>query len=206
MILIWALILLAVSYLLNVSTIEGFQSFVDWRARYRDISPRERLPEIIREFGSPDLIDPSAGGGAIWFKKTLRSRGKKYEQVLILDEAVPHASPSPHADFFYIQVRLPLNKNKISEVLGLSKSVQYDPLKQVLTVRCHFSGANKATMYLAVKIAQGQLTLKEVQDKNLYSETIMRTVPGTKFYDPDAEHEYEAYIFEFINSLEDQAM
>jgi hypothetical protein len=180
---------------------------VDWRARYGKISPRERLPEIVAEFGSPDLIDTSAGGGAIWFKKTLRARGKKYEQVLILDEAIVHAKPAPHADFFYTQVKLVIPcdyQKRLRDILGLSKSVQYDPLKQVLTARCHFAGANKATMYLAVKIALGLLTLQEIQDHDLYATHIFKTIPGHKLYEPEAEHNYEAYVFEYIDALERQ--
>jgi hypothetical protein len=145
----------------------------------------------VAEFGSPDLIDTSAGGGAVWFKKTLRARGKKYEQLMILDEAIPHANPSPHADFLYTQVRLAVPPELLRDVLGLSKSVQYDPLKKVLTARCHFSGANKATMYLAVKIALNILTLKEIQDTDFYRDTILRTIPGHPLYDPEAEHRYE---------------
>lgn len=181
-------------------------SNVKWSAKSSkqlgEYSPKDRMDDVVKEFGNPDTCDANAGGGATWYKYSLQKKGKPYEMIVMLDEAIPHYKPTPHADFLYTWVKMKIDKKSIrDQVLGLSDSVSYDQLKQVLQVRCHFMGANKATIVLAIKIVTGELTLKQIQDNNLYAKYIFRTVNGHKLYDPNAETMYEKEITKYVNSL-----
>lgn len=175
---------------------------VQWTAKWQNFSPAERYPDVVDEFGEPDLLDPTIGGGAIWFGKTLKKRGHCMEQLMILDEAIPHDSPAPHADFLYSWYKIDIpDKRVLRDILGLSKSVSYDPLKKLIQVRCHFMGANRATMLLAQRMAMGDLTLNDIEENELYKKYIMRTAPSSETYDHNAETEYDMQICEYQEML-----
>lgn len=167
--------------------------------KYGSYSPAARYSDVVTEFGEPDAIDRNPGGGAVWYKKSMARQGKPWEMVVMLDEAVPHEKPAPHADFLYSWVRLDVPDDEtLHDILKLSESVSYDPLKKLLQVRCHFMGANLATAVLAIRMAQKKLTLKQIQDDGLYANYIFRTVESHNLYDANAEKEYEAEIVEYV--------
>ena len=173
-----------------------------WSAQNSGFSPAERYPDVVAEFGQPDAIDKSVGGGAVWFEPTLKALNKPWTMVMMIDEAIPHKKPAPHADFLYSWFRINIPDQKtMYDILKLSESVSYDQLKKVLQVRCHFMGANKATAVLAIRMAQGKQTLEQIQKNNLYAKFVFRTVEGHKMYDPNAEAEYEKEILAYVNSL-----
>ncbi len=157
--------------------------------KYGPTNPAERLSDVITELGPPDLMDPTKGGVAIWKESTLKTRGKCWKRVEIHDEQIPHMQPAPHTDFLYTWYKIAIPPHRINDVRALSKSVTYDPLKKEIRARCHFMGANKATLLLAMYIVTGKMTLAEA--KTHYGPYIMATVEGTKTYDPKAEFNYE---------------
>lgn len=195
--------MLVVAVLVVVCLFYWYMGRVEWTAKsspaYGSYSPASRYPDVVAEFGEPDTIDRNPGGGALWFKKSMTSRGKPWEMVMMLDEAVPHDKPAPHADFLYSWLRINIpNDETLQEILKLSKSISYDPLKKLLQVRCHFMGANLATALLSIRMAQKKLTLKQIQDQDLYAKYIFRTAKAHKTYDANAEEEYEAEISEYV--------
>lgn len=181
----------------------GSSNDIKWSSKaskeYGSYAPSERINDVIKEFGKPSMMDPREGGGAVWFKKDLGN--KPYEIVAIYDEAIPHNKPAKHADFLYTWVKLKVPLSKLTSILSLSKSVAYDPLKELLQVRCHFMGANKATIVLAIRIATGKLSLSEIRKNKLYAKYIFKTVKGHSLYDPKAEEKYEKEINTYINNL-----
>jgi hypothetical protein len=174
---------------------------IKWTSSNFDLSPKARYPDVEQEFGKPDYIDVNSGGGAYWFKKTLKKNGHPYEKIYMLDEAIIHMHPAPHADFLYSSVRVNVPDEKISDVRALSDSVTYDPLKKEITARCHFMGANRATIYLAILLAQGHVSLREIKKENLYGRYIFATIPENSLYDPLAENRYEKYIKSYVDKL-----
>jgi hypothetical protein len=179
---------------------------VDWTSRstkeYGAYAPADRFPDLVSEFGQPDMIDRGVGGGAIWFGGSLKKQNKPWNMIMILDEAVPHDKPAKHADFLYSWARLNIPSEAVMhDILRISDSISYDPLKKWLQVRCHFMGANLATAVLAIRMAQGRTTLKQIQDEELYAKMIFRTVKKHALYDSNAETEYENEIRQYVNSL-----
>ncbi len=121
--------------------------------------PKNRYPDLVAEFGNPDILDPAPGGFAMWRKATLAKKGSPFDNVTIVDEAVPHCWPAPHYDFVKASICLELNSSQSLEllvILSLSKSIWYDQLKNQLWVRCDNMGANVATALLATMIALGK--------------------------------------------------
>ena len=179
---------------------------VDWTSRstpeYGSNAPTDRFSDVVDEFGQPDMIDRGVGGGAIWFGGTLKRQNKPWEMVMIMDEAIPHDEPAKHADFLYSWIRLNIPSEAVMhDILRISDSISYDPLKRWLQVRCHFMGANLDTAFLAIRMAQVKTTLKEIKDKELYSKLIFRTVKDHKSYESNARDEYENEIRQYVQSL-----
>ncbi len=164
-----------------------------------DASPGKRLTDVVQEFGLPDMIDVNQGGVAIWKRSTLRNRGFCWERVEIHDEQIPHEVPAPHTDFLYVWYHLPVRSltkgnmadyNRIvADIRALSESITFDPLKQVIRVRCHFMGAVAATLVLAKRIALQQA-------HNMYGPIVMSTMPGSENYDAQA---YQKFSVELCN-------
>lgn len=158
-----------------------------WEHKKGEMNPTKRYHELVQIYGKPKILVRGKGGLAIWTKEQMVALEKCYERIIIKDEYIPHGSPKKHYDFLYTVVKYHIPKSKLRSIIGLSDSVMYDQLKKELIVRCHFEGANKATILLVLKIARGELTLSEIKRKKLYGKTIMSTVKGTDVYHPRAE-------------------
>ncbi len=152
--------------------------------KYGKASPGERLPDVIKEFGLPSVYDPTSGGVAIWDKETLRSRGSCFDRIEIRDEQIPHGKPANHVDFLYTWYPLDVPDNKICDIIQFSTSISYDPLKKMIRARCHFMGANIVTIWLAKKMVDDNLSLKQAQE--MYGPIIMSTVKDSDNYDSKA--------------------
>jgi hypothetical protein len=176
---------------------------VKWTSNKFGYSPKERYYDIEKLYDEPDLIDTESGGCAIWYNK---SKIHPFERIQILDEAIPHYHPAKHSDFLYSWYKLPIRaiddidkQNKINQIRKLSDSVSYDTLKQLIQVRCHFMGANKATIVLAIMIATGQLTIADIKKDNLYGKYIFKTIKEHQSYDPKIEIKYDKILNDFHN-------
>lgn len=162
---------------------------VMWLHRDGDMSPVQRLPELIKEFGQPDFIDPKPNGKAIWLKKTLKNTNGFLERVELRDELIEHDCPEPHYDFLYFYYKLNVPENRVTDLLSISSSVHYDETHKLVRSRCHFSGANYATLNIAMKLVKGELTGYEA--KTQYARHVYSTVRGDDLYDPLAEQRYK---------------
>ena len=137
----------------------------------------ERYFDVEKEFGRPSHEARGPNGLLLWDAKTLKSRGHFYSQITLRDEEVYHDKPKPHCDFLYATIPYMVPHDKLQDVLALSESVSYDALKRELTARCHFMGANVATLLLATKIATGEATLGKIIETDAYKTNIMATMP-----------------------------
>jgi len=167
---------------------------VKWLSK-GEYNPAERLQDIINVYGKPTTIDKKSGGFAVWNQKTLKKKKKCYDRIVIRDEQIPHLKPLPHIDFLYLTIDYYIPLPKLLQVLGITQSLMYDQLKQQITVRCHWMKANINTLYLAIKIADGNLTLKEVKSKDLYKK--LMTDP-----DENALKEREEYICKKVREFQ----
>ena len=100
-----------------------------------------------------------------------KSKGLFNEHIL-RDEDVKHCVPRPHHDYFYSSIKFYVPKDKLLDVLKVSGSLGYDGLKKLLTARCGGIGANYATIYLGMMIANGKLSIQQVQSDDMYPKMI----------------------------------
>lgn len=144
------------------------------KLKWKNKDAVEQYGIIKSKYGKPNIIDHSEGGIAIWFGRTLS--GTCFDRIELIDESVPHCVPAPHRDYLYSYVNYEVPNDKVLDVISLSGSVSYDPLKKLLRARCGSEEANIATLYLAVSIGSGVVSLKKVQNEKLYKKTILSTV------------------------------
>ena len=128
--------------------------------------PKEYYSKCIEMFGSPDAISVKRNGFALWLTRGL------FNEHLLRDEDVKHCVPRPHHDYFYSSVKFYVPADKLCDVLKISGSLFYDGLKKYLTARCGGIGANYATIYLAMMVAEGKLSINEVKSNNMYPKMI----------------------------------
>ena len=111
-------------------------------------APSERYADVLREFGQPTVKDLRKNGMAVW----VNPRNTPFCLVEIRDQEIPHSCPAPHVDFLTAGVRVDIqDPAALIAVLSISKSVWYDQLSRTLYARCHFMGANVATLALATR-------------------------------------------------------
>ncbi|MHA1682066.1 MAG: ubiquitin-like domain-containing protein [Promethearchaeota archaeon] len=163
-----------------------------WEHRTGKHNPVVRYHDLVKEFGVPDPhnVDSRKGGMIFWTKEELADGGHCLERLELHDESLSHLVPTPHKDFLYtwFRVNSELSDKTISVISLLSESVTYDPLKRLIRARCHFMGANVATIWLImfVIIGRGKYTtataaLKKAQ--KMYGPTIFKTIPNTPKYE-----------------------
>lgn len=114
--------------------------------QFRYEQPKKEFVSLVSEFGKPDVVANKPYGVAMWKNKGF------YDLIMILDESIQHNYPKPHCDFLYTIITVHIPNNLVCLVLNLSDSITYDKLKNQLTARCHFMGANVVTLLLALKI------------------------------------------------------
>jgi hypothetical protein len=167
---------------------------VDWistphsSGKYGDTSPGKRLLDLYEELGPPSILDPRSGGLAIWYKRDLdhSPTGKCFEEIMIRDEQIPHGNPANHTDFLYTQYKLCVPEDLVEDIRSLSTSVVYDPLKCWIRARCHFLGANVATLFLAKKIATREISGKAARSE--YGNQIKKAASNPEAYENMLEY------------------
>jgi hypothetical protein len=123
-------------------------------------NPVDRYQDIVDMFGKPTHIEKKKGGWAIWDEQTLKANGVDWVyRIKLEDECVLHTFPAKHHDFYYTTYKpLPFKSSHLTKIRSiieeLTESVFVDPLEGLITARCHFIGANVATIYLAMMLAR----------------------------------------------------
>jgi hypothetical protein len=156
--------------------------------KYCDYNPYDAYNQLVDKYGTPDVYDPRTGGFAVWYRTTLKSKGHIWDRIEIHDEQVPHTVPTPHVDYMYTWFKMDIPENKRNIILSMSDSITYDPLKKLIRARCHFEGANIATIWLAMQVVQEE----KLGTPEEYKAAIMSTVDNidNEDYDPLAIDRY----------------
>ena len=134
--------------------------------RWHYTKPRAYYNECVKMFGKPNAESSEKGGFAVWYTKGL------FSEHILRDEDVRHCVPRPHHDYFYSSILFYIPDDKLCDVLRISGSLNYDGLKKLITARCGGIGANYATLYLAMAVASGKLTIEEVKEADMYPNMI----------------------------------
>ena len=142
-----------------------------------------------QKYGKPCIISNDTGGLAVWNKQKLKNTC--FERIEIHDEEIPNCSPKPHKEFLYYFINYDIPESKIMDVLSVSGSLSYDPLKKLLRCRCYREAGNIGTLYLAVLVGNGILSLQDIQKGNMYL-NIKNTIDDKKvlsmYYDKLVEN------------------
>jgi hypothetical protein len=171
---------------------------------YNEMNPVNRFDEKTIILGEPDFLDHEAGGNAVWFKRTLSKREDHFkclERVEIKDMKVRHDHPATHFDFMTFEFKIPSEKlnnalvGRLRRINRISKSIWADLLTGTISVRCHFDGANWASLYTVLMFLDRRTEIKEAIDN--YPEMIFATIPDHPSYDENAIEKYVNYICEF---------
>lgn len=134
--------------------------------KWKHKRPRDYYDECVKMFGSPTAKANVPNGFALWKTKGL------FHEHLLRDEDVKHCVPRNHHDYFYSSVKFYVPAHKLFDVLRISGSINYDGLKNLLTARCGGIGANYATLYLGMMVANGDLSIQTVKQSEMYSKMI----------------------------------
>ena len=167
--------------------------------------PKSYFSRCIELFGEPTFVVNKKYGYALWKKRGL------FTQHILIDEDVKHCVPRPHHDYFYSSVRFFSPKDKVCDVLKISGSLNYDGLKKEITARCGGIGANYATIYLGMLVANGKITIKDVKKDDMYPRMIRGEIEtykqmkknmmklkreNNKKYKKEIGYEYAVYAYD----------
>src|SRR6056297_291408 len=128
--------------------------------------PKEYYPKCVKMFGKPTAKDNTRHGFAYWKTTGL------FDEHILRDEDVKHCVPRPHHDYFYSSCQFYIPKHRVMDVLKISGSIMYDGLKKMMTARCGGIGANYATLYLGMMVANGDLSIDNVKKGDMYARMI----------------------------------
>ena len=140
--------------------------------QYKKEIEKEYL-RLVDRFGLPSYIVDQRGGLAIWLKDKLKDT--PFVEMLLRDEYIPHHCPATHHDFLYSYVKVEIRPPLMLALKQLSGSVFYDGLKKLLGARCQSIEANIATLKIATDIINGNLTIEEIHQNELYGKAIQST-------------------------------
>jgi len=129
-------------YLKNQSG--GTDNHLDKWTNQQKNGPVAYYPTIVKKYGKPAIESNVPGGICVWYIKG--KDNDPHEELWLRDEYIKHSKPKDHVDFFYSYVKIFISKEKLWEVLALSSSINYDPLKKLLFARCGSFEANYATI------------------------------------------------------------
>lgn len=174
-------------------------------SKWKHTLPKKYYPECVKMFGPPNAISNTEGGMCIWY-----DRGDLFSEHILRDEQVDHCVPRPHQDYFYSSILFYVSPEKLGDVLRISGSLNYDGLKKLLTARCGGINANYATLYLAMQVANGELSISQVKSDDMYSKMIRGEIiphsemaqimidmkrTNNKMYMNEIGYEYATYAF-----------
>lgn len=142
---------------------------LDWHNR----NAADYVQILMKKYGQPSAIDPQAGGLAIWKKTKLLNTC--FDRVEVHDEAVPHCKPVKHLEFIYAYLNYDVSPSRYMEVMSLSGSLSYDPLKKQLRARSGSLEGCIAILALATQVGEGHMSLNYVQANNLYEQWMIST-------------------------------
>lgn len=165
--------ILSVTFIiLYVTSCKKSDGYFDGHLDWEHSDAAEQYDILAKKYGPPNYEDGRRGGIAIWTDDNPTVKETIFNRIELLDESVEHCVPYNHRDFLYSYVHYRVPEDKVFDVIKLSGSVVYDPLKHSLRARCGSEAANITTLYIATEIASGKKTIEEVQSKNLYKRAI----------------------------------
>ena len=114
-------------------------------SKWESLDAKKYYKEVVKIYGEPDIKVNKPKGICIWYNND-ENKLSPHVKIELKDESVDHCVPATHIDFLYSFVKIYIPEDKIIDVLSVSGSVNYDPLKKELFARCGSFAANYATL------------------------------------------------------------
>jgi hypothetical protein len=143
----WIVIIIIVIFILiiwnnqSMNTLSHFTNIANKNNRQYNVNnfvhaePKSQYPELVAEFGNPDIIRNEPKGAAIWFNKKLINANVTSQKIVLADDLIFDPYPSSHYDFIYVVININISKDLLCNILTVYPSVIYDQLKNELTIR-----------------------------------------------------------------------
>jgi hypothetical protein len=122
----------------------------------QEMGPVEFYSEVVAKYGKPTYCVNEPGGICKWLSGKTEKSIEPHEYLMLKDEFVPHIKPEKHHDFFYSVIKVYVPPDKFHDVIGISGSINYDPLLKHLRARCASMAANFATLKTAFDVIDGK--------------------------------------------------
>jgi len=112
----------------------------------QDNGPVVVYHDIVKKYGEPTYCENIPKGVCKWIKGQTNNDISPHEIIMLKDEFVHHTKPAEHYDFLYSVVKVYIPPESLVDVIKISGSINYDPLKKYLRARCASFAANFATL------------------------------------------------------------
>ena len=138
---------------------------------------KKELAFLTSLFGQPTAVAPQKGGMALWNTATLQ-KTKLFglpnclDEYELRDEEIYRKFPVKHYENQYASIVVDVEPQVLEYVVNLSGSVQYDPLKKLLTARGGDLASTIGTLYLALRIVENPARLRAMQKNKMYGRLI----------------------------------
>jgi len=119
-------------------------------SKWRFAAPKEEYSRLIKKYGLPNYINNEADGVAVW--RDNNDNIKPHKKIMLKDEYVAHSKPQQHYDYLYSVIKIYIPPDRLVDVIKVSGSITYDPLKKYLRARCANIEANFATFRTVIDV------------------------------------------------------
>ena len=120
------------------------ESYSNWKNE----EPVKYSQHLEKTFGKPDEMTDSQ---VIWYSKD------GFKRIVIKDEYILHASPSPHYDFIYCYIDLQVPEEMATPLAESSGSIMIDFLKGEVGARCGSITANATTLNYCLDVVSKRI-------------------------------------------------
>ncbi len=135
--------------------------------------------KLVPVLGYHESIETCAGGSVTWsptVNTTLFGMRNIFASHVLRDQDIFVRCPRPHKEYFYSYINYTLNTNKINDVISISPSLNYDPVRGVIGIRGGNLGNNIALLNLAIKVEQNIFDIKLIRREGLFAEFMIKSL------------------------------
>ena len=142
--------------------------------------------KLVPVLGYHTSIETCAGGEVVWSpspRNRLFGMRNIFAAHVLRDQDIFVRCPRPHKEYFYSYINYKLKADKINDVISISPSLTYDPVKGVLGARGGNLGNNIALLNLGVKVEQGIYDIKYIQRQGLFADFMTKSMDSMVIID-----------------------
>jgi hypothetical protein len=131
-------------------------------------TPKQKYNDLVGELGPPTVVEPQAGGLAIWMNPgRVNPKYHMFKRIEIHDEQVFNYFPYPHSGFLYTYVKIKIPIDILNNILSVCGDIMYDPIKEILVVRGMSIGYNTALIALICRYIMEEITWYNIIEYDL---------------------------------------